>query len=595
MQCDMTLNSRPIFQTRTAVADVFDCESDMCYDLATKKTISGFTLNDHIQTCLDLNTDTVGISGIESDSYCTFKSVFDAVLNRLGCRNLPGNERSTLLERNKQGIKWFSSTQIVSSSISVHRNFNGFPFLGFCSRAEKRRIFQIASLALASLNEPHFSGQILRLSEMAAFDFWTFQAEGISLVKPTGALDWPDSRGLFVSDGHALQVRINFNDHLNITYCLQGVQFNELFRNIDLAVSRIEATLDQFLGPNAIMFDQNYGYLTSDPLKLGVGLVGAVVVKLKHFHARKFASKFQEVLNRFDLDAQDCSHVYSSTLDNVEFVCFLRLSTTISTGKTAEEIVGDLLEGVQLLLLIDDAIDGPNSAIDSPDEGLVHQLIESIANQRTRPPPLLRERSQSSVAATAALLEPVIDSIESSAEKKKQAVSFSPPHTELVDLPLDAQKKGAWQSDGKVVGETGGVEEGEKATRTGERKIKKLDHILPTVLRRCIGASGQSKVNNLQERRGGVVREGREEAVEGSTARCGYDHGPRSGPGSQFAMMVSLLKRSFCCACVPSELSSPSSSSLSEDGGSRPLPQNARLASVASAAPPLPGDEVANL
>ena len=366
------------------VVDVFLENPGLYSKIAKNRTKCGFSLDEHIQGEIDGDeTGSIGIHALECDSYKTFWFIFEQVFMKIGLKPSQICGHRTPLQ---YSVRSLNDSRVISTAISTHRNLSGFPFTNACTRWERRRVFNIVSTALSAMSEDECQGRVWGWNDIS-LDLWESLAEeGIDLGKPTGCLDWPDARGVFLSNGRSLQVMINVEDHIGITCAQQGGNLEMLKLRLAAACLSIQACL---LSQNVTFaYDHNLGHMTSNVFKLGVGLKVSVIFSLVHLAQEEFQSVLEDVCSRYNMVAETCSPFCLEDDDEESLKCIFKLSSGASLGKSENQILCESADCMDMIFKIDDALAG------SDDEQFL-RLLQSL------PPPNERSTlSQSSILSS---------------------------------------------------------------------------------------------------------------------------------------------------------------------------------------------------
>jgi len=284
------------------MADVFKADCSIYRRLRERTTGSGVTL----AKCIKPGVDNIGhpmlkmIGVVFGDAECyeTFAEIFDPVIKALhqDSKFAEAGHRSNLDHSKVSDVTIDpSGPHAVSASIRGQRNFVGVRMLPSCSREERRKIEQMSCEALQELageckgtyfplqgslscaSKPHgMSDEELERLEMMNV---LFHEPDSTLALSTGVgRDWPEARGVFLSDIGTLAVRINEEDHLHLMTMAHGGDLKAAFTRF----CQVEASLSDRLqkGGSGFAWSNRLGYLSSCPSNLGTSLRVEVTCKL---------------------------------------------------------------------------------------------------------------------------------------------------------------------------------------------------------------------------------------------------------------------------------------------------------------------------
>merc|ERR1712178_586083 len=90
--------------------------------------------------------------------------------------------------------------------------------------------------------------------------------------------DWPNARGIFISDSKELAAWVNEEDHLRI---ISGSTGGDIWTTFD-RFCKVEEQLSNALSAtsNGFAFNEKFGFLATDLGKIGTGLHIEVTVRL---------------------------------------------------------------------------------------------------------------------------------------------------------------------------------------------------------------------------------------------------------------------------------------------------------------------------
>ena len=96
--------------------------------------------------------------------------------------------------------------------------------------------------------------------------------------------NWPEGRGIFVSSNKTVVVKVNFEDHIEVTVLEKEGQFDVALNKLSVVLDIIAEEVDPYSQHSKL------GYLNASPVNLGhafsarvqvVGEVGAKIVEMK--------------------------------------------------------------------------------------------------------------------------------------------------------------------------------------------------------------------------------------------------------------------------------------------------------------------------
>ena len=113
------------------------------------------------------------------------------------------------------------------------------------------------------------------------------RAYGIMFEKPnentflqaTGASrDWPNNRGIYLSDCGKFCIWVNEEDHMRIISIEDGGDIVSIFKRLSKGIHIVEQMLAKM--GSGYQLDKHFGYVLSCPSNLGTGMRASVLMKL---------------------------------------------------------------------------------------------------------------------------------------------------------------------------------------------------------------------------------------------------------------------------------------------------------------------------
>jgi adenylate kinase family enzyme len=279
-------------------------------------TPGGITLHSCIAPGLDpKNTHPLGLQACDSDCYTVFRELFDDVIRSAhkGFDPRTDNHPSDMDDAESwQKIKTLSPALLevaVAWKLQIDRSIGSLPCAKLIDLDNRRRVEEIVVGALLKLEDESLKGEYypLEKSESWAEKSGGMSASEVDQLRAIGALfdetncsdvrDWPDARGVFISDNKKLIVHINKEEHVSF-FCLGcpnaesgapehvGLQIQEMFRLISQALSNIEERMFEDDQQTYARSD-NLGFLLSSVNNLGTGMKLNLTLKLPKLTKRQ--------------------------------------------------------------------------------------------------------------------------------------------------------------------------------------------------------------------------------------------------------------------------------------------------------------------
>jgi len=253
--------------------------------LENKRTDSGFTLAQAIQSGLKNPDSAIGIYAGDSQSYETFSPVFDPVIQEyhgafetLGLE--PDISQENLPALDPEG------NHILSTRIRVARNLSGFSFPGHIRLPQRRELEKkiVAALSLlpADLKGNYYSFEHADQKQLKQLEKKNVLFQKGDRFQDAAGIntDFPKCRGVYLSSDNHFRVWINEEDHLRIISLETSSDLSRVYNRMDKALCALNKTLD-------FAWDKTYEYLTSCPTNIGTSMRAGVHIQLEKLAQNK--------------------------------------------------------------------------------------------------------------------------------------------------------------------------------------------------------------------------------------------------------------------------------------------------------------------
>ncbi len=178
---------------------------------------------------------------------------------------------SQLIESNADAIhgKGERGPIVLSSRIRLARNLASSPFPGWGSEAQRRAVLHTCMEGISRV--PQFGGgATLELDELSALEKLVLVERHLISRELMNA---KSAAGVVISADQSCSIMINEEDHLRIQMVRCGLEFTELWKQVNNIDSAIEDELDY-------AFSNELGYLTACPTNIGTGLRASAMMHL---------------------------------------------------------------------------------------------------------------------------------------------------------------------------------------------------------------------------------------------------------------------------------------------------------------------------
>lgn len=326
---------------------------EMYERLKNRRTSSGYSLDQAIQTGIDTPHLGVGVVAGDEESYQTFKELMDIVIESWHGYKPTDSHRTDIDSRKIQdGI--LPSQYVISTRIRAGRSVRGLSLPPGTSRGERREVERVLSKALGNLRGD-LKGKYYPLSKMTKSeeeqlieDHFLFQKPGggTLLTNAGAARDWPDGRGIFHNDEKTFLVWINEEDHMRVIAMQDGGDVKAVFDRFSRGVSQVESVVQD--EGSEYMYDEHLGFVCTCPSNLGTGLRASVMIKLPCL--AEHSKLFYELCDKFKLQARGSKGEHSPPGPGGVY----DISNKARIGYSEVELVQTMINGIWKLIELEE-------------------------------------------------------------------------------------------------------------------------------------------------------------------------------------------------------------------------------------------------
>jgi len=237
----------------------------------------------------------------------------------------------------------FPSDRIRKSRVRVARNLADYPFPTAMKKVQRIEVEKKVSKVLVD----NFGGEYHSLAEIDGnpdlkekFKKNLFHREDKYLESAGTFGDWPEGRGVYMSQDGGLVVWINKEDHLRIQTFKKGFTIKEAFGRL----AEVLGVLDKHL---SIASHEKHGYINSCPTNCGTGMRLSVHAQFKNLN--KDVNKLKEVSSAKGLAVRP-EGGESGSFGNSEWV---DISNKVRLGVSESKIAEAVHNGIIDLFKID--------------------------------------------------------------------------------------------------------------------------------------------------------------------------------------------------------------------------------------------------
>eukprot|EP00927_Polykrikos_kofoidii_P072619 TRINITY_DN68721_c0_g1_i1.p1 TRINITY_DN68721_c0_g1~~TRINITY_DN68721_c0_g1_i1.p1 ORF type:complete len:1415 (-),score=218.75 TRINITY_DN68721_c0_g1_i1:288-4532(-) len=348
------------------LADVFREHPGIYQKMRVAQTPTGVTLARCIKPGMDNcghpMAKIVGIVAGDASCYEVFREIFEPVVSRIHCRNLPtgvaskGLAHCTDLDYSKVRDVILDPERVRSVRIRAQRNIAGLRMPSACTRDERKTVELLVTRALEGLTG-EFAGEYFPLSGSTSYpsrsngmsleerqrleqrDLLFHEPDSVLVLASGTGRNWPEARGVFVAGNMGFSAWVNEEDHLRLHACEDGTNLKEVFRRFCVAEDALRCAL--LHAGHGFAKNQRLGFLTVCPSNAGSALRAEITVSLPRLGAQP---GFKALCNRMALQAR------LSRADNDSRDSTWDISNMERLGPSEAEQVNTVLLGVDKLL-----------------------------------------------------------------------------------------------------------------------------------------------------------------------------------------------------------------------------------------------------
>jgi len=324
---------------------------EMYERMCKKTTPSGYTFNDAIQTGVDNPGHpfimTVGCVAGDEETYETFAEFFDEVISqRHGGYGKDAKHKTDLNAGNLIGGD-FDPDFVLSCRVRTGRSIRGLGLPTYCTRAERKKVEQVTTSALAQLTGP-LAGKYYPLTGMTEADQDKLIADHMLFDKPVSPLltsagmarDWPEARGIWHNNEKNFLVWVNEEDHIRVISMETGGDMKRVFTRFCNGLCRFEMNIKE--SGHDFSWNEHLGFILTCPSNLGTGIRAGVHVKLPLLSQDE---RFNQILENLRLQKRGTGGVDTASNDGT-----FDISNSDRLGFSEVELVQMVIDGVNLLI-----------------------------------------------------------------------------------------------------------------------------------------------------------------------------------------------------------------------------------------------------
>lgn len=306
-----------------------------------------------VRTGIENPDSHVGAYAISPDDYDTYRWLLGPIMDtyhKLSSDFVQQNDWNLTGEFDLRSID--STLKDVSMRVRVARNVTEFPLPGSMTRQdrvdfENRMVSDVISGLTSRFGGNYYSltkGSDYHIDDSTYNDLvdqhLMFKDMGNDPYLASAGIsgDWPDGRGMWVSDDKNMIIWINEEDHLRIISMARGTDLSLVFNNLKELLSAVEKS-----GMTFAVSDK-YGTVTSCPSNMGTGMRASVHIALPNLV--KDEKKMKAIAKSHGLSARGTGGEHTAYGEGG----VVDISPSARLGVKESDIVRMLFEGIKAML-----------------------------------------------------------------------------------------------------------------------------------------------------------------------------------------------------------------------------------------------------
>jgi protein-arginine kinase len=323
------------------------CTPGVRESLKDLTTSHGWTLEKSIQSGIDNPDSNIGVYAGDPESYTLFGDLFNPVIMEYHKYDMSGHKSDFSTEGLSVENLDPKGGFVVSTRIRVGRNFAKYAFPSAISKEDRDSLEKEVVQVLSELPE-NLAGKYYSLGGMTederqklVADHFLFK-QGDRFLESAGCnRDWPEGRGIFLSNDKKFLVWVSEEDSMRIISMQQGADIKEVFE-------RLSSALDVINEKITFAFDEVRGYHTTCPTNLGTAMRASVHIKIPKLSA---TPEFESVCKELGLSIRGVHGEHSESSDGI-----YDISNKRRLGITEREIFEELYNGVKKLIELESSL-----------------------------------------------------------------------------------------------------------------------------------------------------------------------------------------------------------------------------------------------
>lgn len=336
----MNTKTKPVFTDNSCSALKKHLTNSVFEALYSLQTKSGYSFQQLICSGVEQQDSSIGTYAGDEESYTLFAPLLTPILKEYHGSAGP-HPNSDFNAGSLPEVSTAAAARVVSTRIRVGRNLSGFPLGPGISREQRLEVEARIKKALqelpASLQGQYHSlaGMDEEVQQDLLARHLLYKSEDRFLTSANLMRDWPEARGLFLSNDEAFSVWVNEEDEIRIIALKQGGDVAGVFKLLSSGIEALSKSLD-------FLFSTELGYLTSCPTNLGTAMRASVHMKLERLGQNEASLK--ALADELGLQVRGIHGEHSSSVGGV-----FDISNRMRLGVTETAAVSHLIHGINTL------------------------------------------------------------------------------------------------------------------------------------------------------------------------------------------------------------------------------------------------------
>ncbi|QED23651.1 ATP--guanido phosphotransferase [Candidatus Deianiraea vastatrix] len=315
--------------------------------LENKKTANGVDFDKIMASGIKTKKSKIGCYAGDAESYQTFAPIFDYVLDKYHHKTQNKTTENYDVSAINQNFSDDAKKLISSTRIRFARNIEKFPFPSSMSKQQR---YEVEKTITDAINSSDFlkTGTYTSLEKMSKKEQEKLRKEHLLFNDITEdehlnaagiSGDYPHARGIYISKDKKLVIWINEEDHMRVISIQENYDIRSVFENLVHLENELRKTIK-------FAYSKKYGYLASCPTNIGTGMRASVLLKLENLG--KNQKLLKEIAKSFNIDVRGVFGENSNSEGGI-----FDISNSERFGKSPEELINNMIRGVNLLVEID--------------------------------------------------------------------------------------------------------------------------------------------------------------------------------------------------------------------------------------------------